>query len=146
MSPRRLGPAVLLALLCAAPLAGADPVDTTPPAAPAIIVDTPLFSFTGEAGGSFACRVDGGAWVACVAPWDSGVTSVGDHTFEVRQTDDAGNVGDAASFSWTVAPADDSGTAELLDPTLPLDSSAPLPQATSPCAAGCTARRSAAAT
>ena len=36
----------------------------------------------------------------------------GDHTFEVRATDKAGNVEkDPASFSWTVKAASDSGTA-----------------------------------
>jgi hypothetical protein len=130
MSRQRLVPAVLLALVCAAAPARAD--DTTPPGPPQITVDTPLFGFAGEPLGSFECRADGGPWAACVSPWDSGATSEGDHTIEVRQIDDGGNVGDPAAFSWTTAPAEaeadepaaDSGAA--LDVSQPLDVGQPL--------------------
>src|SRR4051794_28445673 len=127
MPPRRFVPAVLLALLCCAVPALADGgTDTTPPVAPDLVVDTPVFSFSGEPGGSFECQIDLGGWMACDSPWDSGVTAVGDHTVDVHQIDDAGNVGDAASFSWTLAPSDDGS--DSLDPSLPLDSSQPLDQ------------------
>src|SRR4051812_13270909 len=124
MYPRRLVPAIVLALLCCAAPALADGTDTTPPAVPDLVVDTPVFSFSGEAGGSFECQIDLSGWQPCESPWDSGVTAVGDHTVDVHQIDDAGNVGDAASFSWTLAPADDGS--DSLDPSLPLDSSRPL--------------------
>src|SRR3954453_16967490 len=102
-------PAVLLALLWTA--ASAASPDTTPPAAPAIVVDTPLFGFSGEPSGRFECHADADPWTACVSPWDSGVASDGDHVVEIRQIDDAGNVGAPAGFSWTNSPPEpDEGT------------------------------------
>jgi uncharacterized repeat protein (TIGR01451 family) len=87
-------------------------VDTTPPdttitAGPTGTTadSTPTFSFTAtEAGSTFQCRVDGGAWVSCASPFTTAALADGAHTFEVRATDAAGNT-DAtpASRSFTVA-------------------------------------------
>ena len=52
---------------------------------------TPTFSFSSEAGASFQCRVDSGAFAACGSPHTTAVLADGAHTFEVRATDAAGN-------------------------------------------------------
>jgi hypothetical protein len=88
------------------------PADTTPPdttitAGPTGTTSdsTPTFSFTAtEAGSTFECRVDGGAWVSCTTPFTTAVLADGAHTFEVRATDGAGNTDPTpASRSFTVA-------------------------------------------
>lgn len=53
---------------------------------------TPTFTFTGEAGASFECRIDPpGAWKPCASPYSVALTD-GSYTFSVRATDAAGNV------------------------------------------------------
>ena len=92
----------------------APPVDETPPdttitAGPSGLTSdtTPTFSFTSEAGATFECRVDGGAWGSCTSPYTTGVLGQGAHTFEVRATDAAGNVdASPASRSFTVDTSD----------------------------------------
>jgi outer membrane protein OmpA-like peptidoglycan-associated protein len=87
-------------------------VDTASPAPVTVLagpVDGPARSveiaFAGEPGGSYECRIDGGAWEPCVSPVAySGLTD-GPHSVEVRQTDAAGNVGTVAVHSWTTEPA-----------------------------------------
>ena len=51
------------------------------------------FSFSaGEAGSTFECRLDGGSWAPCESPRQVTGLSEGEHVFEVRATDAAGNV------------------------------------------------------
>jgi len=85
-------------------------VDTTAPrtaisAGPASpTTDTgATFAFAAdEAGTTFQCQVDDGAFASCSTP--HGVTGLapGDHTFRVRAADAAGNVGPSARHAWTV--------------------------------------------
>src|SRR5207249_12233901 len=79
----------------------------------------PSFSFTGEAGGTFQCAIDGGAFSAYTSPKSYSGLAAGSHTFQVRQTDTAGNTGPAASHTWTIdatAPAAPSITANPANP------------------------------
>lgn len=82
------------------------PPDTSITAAPPALSNSAAasFSFTAnEAGSTFQCSLDGGAFAACTSPKAYTGLTAGAHTFQVRATDVAGNV-DAtpASHSWTV--------------------------------------------
>ena len=96
-------------------------VDTTPPhttisSGPqgSTTATTASFGFgPSETGSTFECRLDAGAWGACTSP--RSYTGLGDgvHTFDVRATDDVGNVDPTpASRTWTV---DTSGAAVTLE-------------------------------
>jgi hypothetical protein len=85
--------------------------DTTPPqtsitAGPSGTTPstTASFSFSSnEAGASFECQLDSGAWGACATPQAYASLGLGPHAFAVKATDAAGNT-DAtpASRTWTV--------------------------------------------
>ena len=90
-------------------------VDTTPPTAtidsgPSGLTNdaTPSFEFhSSEAGSAFECSIDTGtpAYGPCSGPGShtpAGALADGPHTFRVRATDAAGNLGTAASRSFTL--------------------------------------------
>ena len=88
------------------------PTDTTPPNTK--IVSGPSGSTTatgasfgfesGEAGASFQCQLDAGAWGSCVSPKTYGGLALGGHAFAVRAIDAAGNVDPSpATRRWTVS-------------------------------------------
>ena len=70
-------------------------VDSGPAAGATIADSTPDFGFSAtEVGSSFQCRVDSDAFAACSGPGAAHTTAAlgdGQHTFEVRGTDPAGN-------------------------------------------------------
>ena len=86
------------------------PVDDVKPLPPSITagpsgrVNTTAaaFSFEGEPGNTFECRLDAGDWGACTSPKPYTGLAEGAHTFEVRQTNAASKTSDPASRSWTV--------------------------------------------
>jgi predicted phage tail protein/sugar lactone lactonase YvrE len=98
-------------------------LDTTPPAAPSITSAPPASSsnanpswgFTGEAGATFQCKIARGTTIvsdfaSCASPkaYDLSGQPDGTYTFSVRAIDSVGNVGAAASSSFTLdrtAPA-----------------------------------------
>ncbi|HEX9696471.1 MAG TPA: hypothetical protein VGB64_09200, partial [Actinomycetota bacterium] len=63
---------------------------------------TASFTFSASEPSTFACSIDGSAFVACVNPATYAALSDGAHTFSVRATDQAGNTGVAVSQTWTV--------------------------------------------
>ena len=105
--------------------------DTTAPGAPTITSTPPnpsgsssaSFAFSGEAGVSFRCQLDGGGYTACTSPQGYSGLPDGPHTFEVKARDAAGTESAPASYAWsidTVAP-----------PTPAVDSAPPNPSGSS---------------
>jgi hypothetical protein len=86
-------------------------IDTTAPPSP-LITSTPTnptnqtsanFTFTdSEAGVSFFCQLDGGAFSACTSPTSYSSLSQASHAFSVKAQDSVGNQSTAVSFSWTI--------------------------------------------
>lgn len=82
--------------------------DITPPPAPTVSGSSPknnqvdlTFSNT-EAGVTFECSVDGGAWSACTSPAHfQGNQYDGTHSYSVRSKDAAGNASQSTSVSVT---------------------------------------------
>ncbi len=60
------------------------------------------FNFVANEVASFECAVDSGAFAACNSPYALSNISEGNHWFEVRAIDVAGNVGASSSYSWVV--------------------------------------------
>jgi hypothetical protein len=84
------------------------PPDTTPPTVTivsAVATGSDItFEFTSsEPGSTFACSLDGGAFETCASPRAYSALAPGPHTLAVHATDAAGNTGNAATHSWTVA-------------------------------------------
>ncbi|MFP5220493.1 MAG: Ig-like domain repeat protein [Actinomycetes bacterium] len=97
-------------------------LDTTAPSTPVLTAlpttpspsRTPSWSFTGETGGVFLCRLTGPGGVVvftgtCTSPWTADLAGRADgtYTFEVRVRDAAGNVSSAVTSSYvldTTAP------------------------------------------
>jgi sugar lactone lactonase YvrE len=86
-------------------------IDVTPPSAsitsypPETSGSTSAsFSFTSNepVGSTFLCARDTGTYAACTSPKTYSNLSSALHTFHVKAIDLAGNVGQAASYSWTV--------------------------------------------
>lgn len=60
------------------------------------------FAFTANETATFECSLDGAAFTACVSPASLSGLGDGSHTYEVRATDSAGNLGSPASYTFTV--------------------------------------------
>jgi subtilisin family serine protease len=91
--------------------AGAGPADTTPP--DTLITGgptnpsastSPSFTFvSSEAGSTFQCSLDAGAYAACTSPKSYSSLSLAQHTFRVRAVDSAGKVdASPAVQTWTI--------------------------------------------
>jgi hypothetical protein len=79
------------------------PTITFPPPSPAWTqTASPAATFTGEAGGTFQCKLDSGSFAACTSPKAYSGLSQGSHTFQVKQTDAAGNTGPAGARTFQI--------------------------------------------
>ena len=103
-------------------------IDVTPPEtsisnAPANPTNLTSASFvfaSTEAGSTFQCSLDGGAFTNCTSPDNRAGLAEGNHTFSVRATDASGNTDSTpAIFNWTidVTPPDTSISSAPADPT-----------------------------
>lgn len=102
-------------------------VDTVAPAPPAITAapdvewahSTSTFEFTGEAGAQFRCKLAPQAFKPCASPRSYELLDQGQHHFEVRQIDEAGNTSTASTFDWnvTVGPETAPPDAPAIDQT-----------------------------
>jgi hypothetical protein len=76
-------------------------------------------SFTGVdnvAVSSFACRIDGGGFAPCSSPVTYSALALGEHRFEVRATDAAGNQDSSpAAYAWSVDAPPDTNITSALD-------------------------------
>ena len=83
-----------------------DPPDTTIASGPPALTSSQsaAFSFTAdEAGSTFECSLDGGAFATCTSPASYSGLADGAHTFDVRATDGSANTDPTPdSASWTV--------------------------------------------
>ncbi|MDA0181841.1 Ig-like domain-containing protein [Solirubrobacter phytolaccae] len=90
------------------PASRAFTVDTTAPPVPSLswttpgTDNTPTFTFTGEAGATFQCRVDSAAFATCSTPFTTAQLADGAHRFEVRAVDAAGNPSTAGGINFTI--------------------------------------------
>jgi hypothetical protein len=73
--------------------------------------DSATFTFSSpQSGATFQCRIDAEAFSACTSPHTRSALANGDHTFQVRAVDAAGNAdGSPASRTWTVNDLDRDG-------------------------------------
>jgi len=85
--------------------AAPDTVIDTSPANPTELTNADFTFHSTEAGSSFQCQLDGGGFSPCASPKNYTALAVGNHTFNVKAMDGAGNT-DAtpAGFTWTVLP------------------------------------------
>jgi len=60
------------------------------------------FTFSANEDASYQCEVDGAGFSACASPLVVSGFANGDHVFEVKATDLAGNVSEVAAVAWTV--------------------------------------------
>jgi hypothetical protein len=98
------------------PAADTTPPETTIDSGPAASTSDTSVSFTfssNEAGSTFECSLNGAAFALCASPVEYTGLALGNHTFDVRAIDIAGNI-DAtpASYTWTVNPPPDTTAPE----------------------------------
>jgi hypothetical protein len=83
-----------------------DPPETTISSAPPAVTASPDASFAfsaDEAGSTFECSLDGGAYTPCSTPQSYSSLAAGAHTFSVRATDGAANTDPTpAAHPWTI--------------------------------------------
>ena len=93
-------------------------IDTFPPN-PNNSTDATFTFSSNEPGSTFECRMDGGGWIPCNSPANYTGLGEGDHTFEVRAIDSAGNPDSTpASYTWSI---------DLTDPLTSIDTFPPDP-------------------
>jgi len=105
-------------------------IDTTPPetylgswpANPTNLTDASFTFWSNDGSTVYECQLDSGGWSLCASPKDYTGLLNGDHVFEVRAIDQAGNADPTpASYSWTI-DTDAPDTTITSNPPNPSDS------------------------
>jgi uncharacterized delta-60 repeat protein len=131
---------------------GGPPPDTTPPdttitSGPGATTTGPAATFqfvSSEASSSFACRVDGAAFTPCGSPHTTATLAAGEHTFDVRAIDPAGNTDPTpATYSFSVAASAPTSPPPAPPPAPPVGPSSPTSPAKPQVSRACTTARSA---
>ena len=65
-------------------------------------VASPNFAFSAGEPAQFQCQLDTGPFVSCGSPKSYAGLAAGTHTFAVKATDQAGNTGAEATYTWTI--------------------------------------------
>jgi hypothetical protein len=82
---------------------------------------TASFSFTAnEPGATFECKLDSGSWASCTSGDSFSSIPEGPHTMTIRGIDSLSNVGNPATYDWTI---------DLTPPTVSMDTSPDSPTA-----------------
>jgi hypothetical protein len=76
---------------------------TAPPPASTASTSATIAFAADESPVTFTCALDGGTFAPCVSPAALTALAPGRHSFSIRATDTAGNSGQPATASWTVA-------------------------------------------
>jgi large repetitive protein len=96
-----------------APVVSIDSAPTNPSNDP-----SPGFTFSAnEPAVTFDCKLDAAAFASCASPRSYSALADGVHTFQVRGTDDAENVGSIVTHSWTIGTVAPLTTIESAPPT-----------------------------
>ncbi len=80
------------------------PTITSGPANPTPTTSATLSFTDSGAGVTYQCNLDGLGWHPCSSPATYSGLSVGDHVFQVRAVNNAGDLSNPASYGWTVVP------------------------------------------
>jgi hypothetical protein len=105
----------------------ADPSAAGPEAKPN--AEPPVFEFRGNDNGGtpaaeldFECALDEAEFSSCSSPHELQGLAAGEHTLQVRATDQAGNVGTSVSYTWRVVAAPETMITSMPeDPSLSAD-------------------------
>jgi hypothetical protein len=95
---------------------GPDTTITGAPPALSSSADAQFFFQADEPGATFECKLDSGSYAPCSSGDTFSGNSEGDHTFIVRATDSLSNVGNPATYPWTI---------DTTPPTTAMDSTPP---------------------
>ncbi|MDO8505761.1 MAG: YCF48-related protein [bacterium] len=117
-----LTPASYSWTITAAPPADTTAPDTTITSGPALstTATSASFSFTATESATFTCALDGSSFVACASPYTLTGLSQGNHTFQVRASDAAGNTDQSpASYSWSISTSTPPSTPPPTNPSTP---------------------------
>jgi DNA-binding beta-propeller fold protein YncE len=101
--------------------------DTTITGAPPALSSSTDATFTFQAdepGATFECKLDSGSYASCTSGDTFHGNSEGDHTFTVRATDALNNVGNPATYDWTVDTTPPTATMDSTPPALTMSTNA----------------------
>jgi hypothetical protein len=76
---------------------------TSNPTSPNLVQSSTFTFNSSETGSTYQCKLDTASYSSCTSPVSYSSISNGSHTFSVKATDTAGNIGAVTSYTWTQA-------------------------------------------